>query len=128
MNPITTEPKQQDKVTDVRQVQQEIKKEHIGSIRPKRGHKLYEINLVEKTIELATFKEQAVYFNSRAKKLTSKGLGLMTSESGTKKIVLDGLPDVKKILNRKDNCIYISALNKKNVIKRLVKRGIVKLK
>jgi len=116
-----------DKVVDERQIQQESKKEIIGSIVPKRGHTLYEINLKEHTIEPAEFEDQSVPFKQVSEKPTSKGLGLQTNKNGSKKIVLDGLPSVRKVLIRKKNCIYTSALNYKNVKKKLIKRGVIKI-
>jgi len=117
--------KDSDPVTEVRQVQHEKKKELLGTIQPHPGHILFEVNLKEKTIVPATFEEQeATYPRNKPK---SEGLGVRTFEDGSKKLVIDKLPSRSKTLIRKENCIYIPALNRRNVLKKLVKKGIIKI-
>ena len=116
---------EKDQVAEVKQVQQELKKEHVGTITPKRGHTLFEINLKERTIVPAEFEEQNVSFVAKTEK--PKGLGVLTRTDGTKKVVLDKKPTYSKVLIRKKDCIYISALNKKNVLKKLEQRGVIKI-
>jgi hypothetical protein len=87
---------EKDKVEIVKQKQQETQKVLDTTLKPKKGHTLFEVNLMEKTIELATFDE----------------LPNVNYE--------DALKDqfaVKRKITKKSNCIYILALNKKNVIK-----------
>lgn len=65
-------------------------------MKPKRGHSLFEVNIVLRTIELADFdKSEAVKFEDAK----------------------FGNISVNKKLTIKENCRYIPALNKKNVIK-----------
>lgn len=106
MDPLHTTPIEKDKLEIV--VQKEIEKQEklVGRIKPQRGHTLFEVNLKEKTIEKVLFEVQDIHFD-KAK---------------------NGITTAHKKVIRKPNCIYISALNRKNVIKKLVKRGIVKLK
>lgn len=85
-----------DKLEFVKQTKSEIQKVHIGRMNPKRGHSLFEANLKERTIVLADFnKTEAVKFEDAMK----------------------GAISVNKKVDIKENCEYISALNKKNVIK-----------
>lgn len=85
-----------DKLEFVKQTQAETQKVHIGTLRPKRGHSLFEVNLKLKTICLADFnKTEVVKFEDAMK----------------------GTISVNKKVDIKDDCIYISALNKRNVIK-----------
>jgi len=116
---------EKDQVAEVKQVQQELKKEYVRSITPKRGHTLFEINLKDRTIVPAEFEEQDVEFNEVVK--TSKGLAVQTYKDGRKKIILDKPTTHSKKLIRKENCIYISALNRKNVLKKLEQRGVIKI-
>ena len=91
-----TELTQKDKLEFVKQTKAEIQKVHIGRINPKKGHSLFEVNLKERTIELADFnKTEVVKFEDAMK----------------------GSISVNKKIDVKENCRYISALNKKNVIK-----------
>lgn len=85
-----------DKLEFVKQTQAETQKVKIGTLRPKRGHSLFEVNLKLKTICLADFnKTEVVKFEDAMK----------------------GTISVNKKVDIKDDCIYISALNKRNVIK-----------
>lgn len=79
-----------DKVIDVRQ--KEVKKDlkFLGSIRPHRGHTVFEINLLTSEIVAATFEELVYDYEGHKPK--------------------------KKII-KKENCIYIPALNVKNAYK-----------
>ncbi|WP_179022061.1 hypothetical protein [Winogradskyella forsetii] len=127
MNPIKTESINVDKVEDVRQVEQEKKQEHVGTIKFKPGHTLYEVNTVEHTIELATFEEQTVAFKDVANKPKANGFGILGFKTDKPKVILSGLPTTTKQLIKKKNCIYISALNRKNLLKKLEKRGVIKI-
>lgn len=91
-----------DKIENIKQVSIEKQTVFLGSIKPKKGHTLFEVNINSKTIEKAVFDEKPPL------KFTDAKLGV---KSCSKKIT------------RKDECIYISALNKKNVIKILKKHG-----
>lgn len=85
-----------DKLEFVKQTKAEIQKVHIGTMKPKKGHTLFEVDLVLKTIELADFdKSEAIKFEDAK----------------------FGNISVNKKLTIKENCRYIPALNKKNVIK-----------
>lgn len=126
MDPLHTTPIEKDKIVIVGQKEIEKKKELIGTRKVIKGHTIFEINLKERTIEPAQFEETAVAYPTG--KPTSKGLGIMQRKDGSKKMVLDALPSIKRTIIKKPDCIYISALNRKNVIKKLVKRGIIEIK
>ena len=90
-----------DKIEIVKQQQAEIQKILDNTIRPNKGHTLFEVNIAEKTIQKAKFDE----------------LPNVKWEDAVK-----GLISTQKKVTKKDNYIYISALNKKNVIK-ILKRN-----
>ena len=90
-----------DKIEIVKQQQAEIQKILDSTIRPNKGHTLFEVNIAEKTIQKAKFDE----------------LPNIKWEDAVK-----GLISTQKKVTKKDNHIYISALNKKNVIK-ILKRN-----
>ena len=89
------EKKQKDRVVQIRQAEQESESKHLGSIRPKRGHTLFEINLKTKAIVPATFEE--------------------------KEYRVDGKNSNRRAVVVKDDCTYISALNQNNAIRKLLK-------
>lgn len=87
---------EQDKIENIKQQQAEIQKVFDSKIIPHENHTLFEIDLNTKEIKLAVFDEQpAIKWEDALK-------GQISSQ---------------KKVTKKDNCIYISALNKKNVIK-----------
>jgi hypothetical protein len=87
---------EKDKVEIVKQQQAEIQKVLDSTLRPSRGHTLFEVNTVDNTIKIAEFDElPAVKWED----------------------ALKGNISVQKKVTKKDNCIYISALNKNNVLK-----------
>ena len=67
---------------------------HIGRIIPKNGHTVYEINLETNGVYEAQFTKEAVMYN----------------EQGSTRVT-------KKILAKK-NCLYVSALNAKNAVRK----------
>jgi len=85
-----------DKIENVKQVSIEKQTILIGTLKPKKGHKLFEANMKLKTNEDATFDELP------AIKFSDARIGV---KSASKKITIN--PD----------CVYISAINKKNVSK-----------
>jgi hypothetical protein len=86
-----------DKLESVYQQQIEKQKKHVGQIQIHKGHKLYEINIITNQIQELTFDSKDVMFNGKS------------------------LVKNKRLTMKKD-CIYISALNKKNVLKKLYKK------
>jgi hypothetical protein len=86
----------QDKIQNIKQVSIEKKTVHIGTLKPKKGHKMFEVNMKLKTIKEATFD------NPPAIKFTDAQIGVKS---------------VKKKITITPDCVYISALNKKNVQK-----------
>ena len=87
---------EQDKIENIKQQQAEIQKVFDSKIIPHENHTLFEVDLNTKEIFLAVFDEQpAIKWEDALK-------GQISSQ---------------KKVTKKDNCIYISALNKKNVIK-----------
>lgn len=87
---------------DVKQVAP-IKKEKvfIGTLRPKKGHKCFEINTLTNDIKEAEYStnETAYILNPDISVASMRGY-------------------VKRILNTKSDCVYITALNKKNALKK----------
>lgn len=92
--------KEKDKIEQVKQQVQQIQTVFDYTLKPKRGHALFEVNLLSRTIEIAQFDEQPIVKYEDAVK---------------------GKISTKKKITKKENCIYISALNKKNVLKILQK-------
>lgn len=88
--------KVKDKIEFVKQQQAEIQKVFDSKIIPHENHTLFEVDLKTGEICLAIFDEQPAIKWEDA---------------------LKGQISVKKKVTKKENCIYISALNKKNVIK-----------
>jgi len=84
----------------VKQEQQELK--YLGTLKPKRGHQLWEINIATREIKLAEFTQD---------KPTIKW------EDATKPTTVNK----KKKLQIRPDCIYISALNQKSAFKRFLK-------
>lgn len=84
-----------DHVAEVRQKEQRSEITHLGSIRPRKGHTLFEINLKTKEIVPATFEEKDFKVGGK----NTKGKAVIV----------------------KDDCTYISALNKNNAIRKLLK-------
>jgi hypothetical protein len=79
-----------DKIENVKQQVQEIQTVFDYTIRPQKNHVLFEINIIEKTIEKAEFDE----------------LPNIKWEDAVK-----GCISVQKKITKKPNCIYVSALN-----------------
>lgn len=87
---------EKDKIEQVKQQVQEIQTVFDSRIIPHENHILFEVNLKLKTIEIAEFDElPAIKFEEAMK----------------------GNIIAKKKVTKKENCVYISALNKKNVLK-----------
>lgn len=91
-----TEIKHKEPTENVKQTQHEIKKEFFETLYPKPNHTLFEVNVDEQTIEVASFDAPPI----------------LKYEDAMKRNVSSA-----KKLTRKQGCLYISALNKKNVIK-----------
>ena len=85
---------QEDKVVNVRQAEQE-KQQLINRIKPHKGHKLFEYNIETNEIKESKFEPEEADFLGRKKP--------------------------KKVIAQK-NCLYVSALNATNAIKKLRKR------
>jgi hypothetical protein len=88
-----------DKILDVRQVEVDKKLNFIGTIVPQRGHTLFEVNLKTSKIDLAVFEIIDISFDDASKEKFLK----------------------KRKLIQKPDCLYISALNVKNVYKVLLR-------
>ena len=91
---------EKDKIEQVKQQVQEIQTVFDYKIIPQKNHTLFEVNLKLKTIEIAEFDElPAIKFEEAMK----------------------GNIITQKKVTKKENCVYISALNKKNVLKILMR-------
>ena len=91
-----TELKKPDKIEITKQQSEEITTRLESRFLPKRGHTMFEVNLKEETIKKAIFDE----------------LPAIRYEEALKGNII-----AQKKITKKDYCIYISALNIKNVIK-----------
>lgn len=76
-------------IADVKPVKKELK--FLGSLRPHRGHTLYEIDIARETVTEATFESVTATY---------------TGERVSKRVIA------------KEGCVYISALNRKNAAKK----------
>lgn len=92
--------KQKVEVVDTVNDEKPSELKHVGTLRPKRGHRVYEVNISTFEINEATYEEETDFVLGNDKMKNSKR---------------------KKLVMNKD-CIYIPALNVKNVIKKLNKR------
>ena len=88
--------KNKDKVEITKQQQAEIQKVFDSRIRPHENYTLFEFDLISKEIRLAIF---------------DCGLEIKWEDA------VSGNYGRNKKLTKKENCIYISSLNKENVIK-----------
>lgn len=90
----------QDKIEVLKQTEIEKKRVFVQTLKPKRGHILFEFDLVEKVVRRAEFvKPKEISF-------------LDAMETGGKKI--------SKEVDGKENCVYVSALNQKNAEKKFL--------
>jgi hypothetical protein len=96
--------KEQDKIENVKQVSIEKKQVLIGRNIPHNGHKVWEYNKDTHEVILAKVNDVPKAFTT---KLKTNNINYFAKH----KIETKGKVEVKK------NCIYITALNKKNVIK-----------
>lgn len=78
-----TETKKLDKIEIVKQQKKDIQRILVGSVKPQKNHTIFEVNLVEKTIEKATFDRDFTF--------------------GQK----------NKSISKKENCIYIASVSKR---------------
>lgn len=90
-----------DKIEIVGQAEKKYQVNKLATINPHKGHILYEFNLIKKEITVAEFDKQDV----EMLKLKKEWTGV------TKKVIV------------KPDCIYISALNKKNAIKKFMQQS-----
>lgn len=91
-----------DKIEEVKQVSIEKQTVFLGTVKPKKGHKMFEVNHKLKTIVEAVFDELPAIKFEDAK---------------------NGLKSSANKITKKEDCIYVSALNKKNVLK-ILKRDL----
>lgn len=100
------ETKEKDKIEQVKQTVQEIQTVYLGKHKPQKNHTLFEINTIDRTIVKAEFD---------------------TLPAIDYKAAMDKQISSFKKITVKANCIYISALNVKNVIKILNREYGIKL-
>jgi hypothetical protein len=96
MKQFTSENDSQDKIEIVKQTSIEKQSVFLGKVRPNKGHTMFEYNHKEKTIV------EAVFDSTPALKFTD---------------AMKGLTSLDKKITKKPDCIYVSALNKKNALK-----------
>jgi len=76
-------------------------KELLGTLRPQKGHKCFEINTLTNEVK------EAEYSTNETAYLLNPDISVK-SMSGY----------IKRVLNTKSDCVYITALNKKNALKK----------
>ena len=92
------ETEQKDKIENVKQQVKEIQSVFDYKLLPQKGHTLFEYHLINKTIEVADFDDVPnIKWND----------------------AVCGETSLQKKITKKENCVYISALNKKNALKKL---------
>ncbi len=96
MKKFTSEKDTNDKIEIVKQTSIEKQTVFIGTARPRKGHTMFEYNRKEMTIVEAEFDELP------ALKFEDAKLGVKSAS---------------KTITKKPDCIYVSALNKKNALK-----------
>jgi phytoene/squalene synthetase len=90
-----TELNQSDKMEITKQAKKDIQRILDGRIQPHKNHTIFEVNLTKKTIEKAKF---------------DRNLTITFSDAMQQK-------KENKSISKKQDCIYIPALNRKNVLK-----------
>lgn len=98
---------------NVRQVQQK-KQQLITKTKMHKGHTMFEYNILEGTISPAKFEEAVAPFRQKV-----EGKGPVAHFDRLDDIIQN--PVSKKLIMNK-NCLYVSALNEKSAIKKLIKR------
>jgi len=96
MKNIDSKVEEKDKIEIVKQQVKEIQTVFLGTVRPKKGHSMFEVNFKLKTIVKAEFDEVP---------------------SLNFKDAMIGVRSLSKKITKKPDCIYVSALNKKNALK-----------
>lgn len=106
MENLNLKPVQKDKIEIVKQTAQEIQHIFEARVHPQKNHILFEVDLITGDIRRAEFdKPPAVSFTDAQR----------------------GIISTSKKVTKKANCIYVFALNKKNLIKIMVRDfGLVK--
>lgn len=90
------ETQEKDKTEITKQQIKEFQRVLTDKIKPQKNHTLFEVNLLDKTISFAEFEEIPPLEWHKA---------------------IKGDVSLSKVVTKKANCIYISSLNKDNVIK-----------
>jgi hypothetical protein len=93
------QPLSQDKIVIEKQAEQEKQNKLVGRIIPKKGHIIFEVNLKNGDVNEAEFE---------------------------KLLLLEEIKRPKKKIQVNKDCIYVSALNLKNLKKKLLGAGIIK--
>jgi len=89
---------------EVLQKKKELKQ--VARLRPQKGHTLYKVDSKTLKIELAVFKSESKIYHKRLK--DSKGNPKFEG--------------IKRVIHIEDGKVYFSALNEKNVIKKILKQ------
>ena len=76
-------------------------KELLGTLYPQKGHKCFEINTLTNEIK------EAEYSTNETSYLLNPDVSVKSMRGY-----------IKRVLNTKSNCVYITALNKKNALKK----------
>ena len=99
-----------DKIEIVKQQQKKRNLVLLNKIQPQKNHKLFECDKIKKTISLAKFQPPRtdLHYNEAIQWKNKMDLNNLTTNTKAKVLI-------------QPNCIYISALNFKNVVKILIR-------
>jgi hypothetical protein len=100
-----------DKIENVKQQKVEIQTILDSRVKPQKNHTLFEVDLKQKTIEVAEFlpPKTLITWNEACEMYFKKVI---------KKIDINNSQNITKAtLIKKENCVYVSSLNRENVIK-----------
>lgn len=112
------QPTHKETIQIVKQADQEKIRKFEGRLRPRKGQKVFEVNLAEGTIGIAIIEKSIGRYRT-----PQEGNNPRAHYERLNEIVKN--PVITKI-KVKEHCIYIAALNKKNAVKKLIKAGIIK--
>lgn len=105
MDILKVQSKERDTIEIIKQQVKDLQKVLLGSAKNlNRGHKLFKVDLINKTIVEAEFESD-------------------TSIKWAEAISIKTIPRKKVVVS--ENCIYLFGLNKKSIIKQLEREGVV---
>ena len=92
--------KEKTEVVEIAEEEKATELKYVGTLKPKRNHRVYEINITTLSIKEAEFETQSDFVMKNGK-------------------IVDGM---KKKIVVNDGCVYVSAMNAENAIKKFNKK------